>query len=564
MANDPISTAGIFGTDGKTPIYNPNASFHIWGKHEIYLGGVGENKYVPKVGDLVIDRDLIIYYEVNAIDAGTLIPDLIERTPVISDGSLEGDDVLLGVGPGTQSDTYRIYIDKSTIPHTLTVDARLKVNGVLAQSCKIYVGSDLTNDANIISAYYDNVGTLLSRSIPLEIVSVNQSVTNRAVKSVPVCYTSSNLTDGDIVTAVFYSAAGHVISKRQLLVENTAYIRQANSSIKYITGISLRSPFLSVTDPRLLQLPLNALIDGIGLTGVVHYSDGSTLEYGVDGTKFTVLGMDNYAATVVNQQIPIVLRYRLSNNESAVGAVIGQEQYLTETYRIKTIQSDGSYSVKLFCYPVWQNAVDGYRLTWFMYNGDRQNMYDVTGLVEYSSNAAAFDPLGYGINQRLTVALNLKAVNGLFANYRHVQTIELILWNQGTERSTNWGIIFETGQNPAYGINNRANLTVINSNFFNLRVDTGAANLTEWLERLYYRTKPLIDQVREQTPPEPTHFRIKVGLQEIEFPISQWNQDLVIGNGITNNSTLLIKFIKKTPDTTLHLAIAGIPVYQTV
>lgn len=563
MPTNPIDTSGIVGTDGKTPIYNPNASFHIWGLHEIYLGGPGENKYVPKVNDMVVDKDLLVFYEVQSIDPGTLVPTLVEKQTVKTDGLFEDDDLLLGVGPGTQSDTYRIYIDKSTMPYTLTVDGRLKVNGTLTTTCKIYHGADLTNEANVISAYYDNVGTLLSNSIPLEINANDSTIINRSIKSVPTCYTTSDLEDGEVVTAVFYSSTGHIVSKRQLLVENTAFIRQANASLRYITGISLESPFLSESDPRLLQLPLNALIDSIGLVGVVHYSDGQVSKLPVDGNKFTVLGMSNYVPTVVNQQLDIVLRYKLSNTESAVGAVIGEEKYITKQYKIKTMQTDGSYSVKLFGFPVWQNAVDGYRLEWYLYNGDRQTVYSVTGLVEWGANSPAFNPIGYGVNQQLTVAINLKNVNGLFKNYRHVQRFDLILWNQGTERDTNWTIAYEPGQTPPFGVDNNAVLTVINSNFFNLRVDTGATTQTEWLERLYLRTLPITDQTKEQVPPTPTHFKIKVGVQELEFPISQWNQDLVVGNGLNVNGTVFIKFIRKTPDSDLQLSIAAMPIYQS-
>ena len=44
MTSNVISTAGIVGTDGKTPIYNPDARFTVWSKKELYTGGVGENR----------------------------------------------------------------------------------------------------------------------------------------------------------------------------------------------------------------------------------------------------------------------------------------------------------------------------------------------------------------------------------------------------------------------------------------------------------------------------------------------------------------------------------------
>lgn len=565
MANEPvIDTSGIVGTDGYTPIYDPNAGWKMWRKADIYTGSVGQNRFVPKVGDAVLDMTLFIHYEVESIDPGTCIATLRELHEVLSDGSLSSDDILLGVGPGTQSDTYRIYLDKSVTPYTLAVDARLSVAGSMCATCKIFKGADLTDQGNIVSNFYDNSGNLLGTSIPLEIVATSTTILNHTIKTVPVCYTMQEMADGEVVTAVFYSAAGKVVSKRQLLVENTSFIRQANQGVRYVTGISLECPFLSNTDPRVIKLPINVLLEGLNMIGVVSYSDGSVVRMPVNGSsRFTVMGLDHFVATVVGQQAPIVLKYELSTNEAAYGVNVGEDRFITESYRIITQVKEGSYDVKLYGYPVWLNPVDGYSLRWFLYNGDRQLTYEVTGLVEWSSNSPAFQPLLYGTNQRLTVAIDLQRVNGLYNNYRHVQTIEIVLFNQGTERTTNWTIAFESGQTPPYGENNRADLTFVNSNFWKLKVDSGYTTQAEWLDHLYTRSKPLIDPAREPAALVPTHFRIRYGNLDYEFNISQWNAEAVVANGLSNNGTVFIEWIRRTPDTDLQLSISAMPIYQT-
>ncbi len=566
--SDPISTAGIYGSDGKTPIYNPEARFSVWSKSELFMGmgtgSPGENRYVPKVGDLVIDMDLFLHYRVVGVNAATLVPQLQEMTPIRSGGEMTDEDLLLGVGPGTQSDTYRIYLDKSVIPYALAVDARLTVAGTMVSYARIFRGADLTQQGHVVSGFYDPAGNLLGNSIPLELVVMPGGV-NTSIKTVPVCYTMENLPDGEVVTAVFYSDAGHVVSKRQLLVENTAFIRSANLSTKYITDISLECPFLSSTDQTLINLPINVLLSGVNMMGVVHYSDGSTVRMPVDGGKFALLGMEGYIATVVNQQVPLVLRYRLSPDEVIYGAGIGEFAHKSKNYRVKTAQADGSYSVKLYGYPVWRNAIDGYRMQWFLYNGDRNVTYDVTGLVEYSSSGAAFNPLAYGVNQRLTVAVNLQSVNGAYRDYRHVQTMDVILWGPGTDRDdSNWTIAFDIGQNPVFGENNHGDLRFINANLYHLNIGLGAANIDEWLDRLYYRTKPLIDQFKEQVPPRPTHFRLRFGTFDLDYQIEQWNETHVIGNGLSDNGTLFVEFIKRTPLNDIQLSVAGLPLWQQI
>lgn len=561
--SDPISTAGIYGSlDGKTPIYNPTARFTVWALSEIYQGTIGENRYVPKLGDLVKDMDLGLEYKVTAIDPSTLLSTL-QTINDIQSGDFDNEDLLLGVGPGTQSDTYRVYLDMSVVPHALAVDARLSIAGTMSSYCRIFRGADLTEGGDVISGIYDTQGNLLSDTVPLEL-AFTPAGDNYTIKTIPVCYTMDELPDGEVVTAVVYSSAGHVISKRQLLIENTAFIRAASSPARYITGISLECPFLSTSDNRLINLPINVLLTGVNMLGVVHYSDGTVVKMPVDGTKFALLGMDGYVATVVNQQAALVLRYRLSSDEVVYGHGSGEFPHISESYRIKTAQADGSYSVKLFCYPVWLDSVNGYTLRWYMYNGDRSVVYSVTNLVEISSTGPAFNPILYGVNQRLSVAINLQQVNGSYRDYRHIQTVEVILWRVGTDHSdTNWSIAFDIGQNPPFGtVPHYAALEFVNSNLYRLNLSSGAANLTEWLDKLYYRTKPLIDQQRELQAPEPTHFRLRYGPYDTTYQISEWNTTKQIGTGLSDNATLFIEFIKRTPLTDLQLSVSGVPVWQ--
>ena len=61
MANeDVITTSGIIGSDGFSPIYNPNDSYHLWNWDEIFFGtdsdSPGKNRYVPKIDDGVMKK----------------------------------------------------------------------------------------------------------------------------------------------------------------------------------------------------------------------------------------------------------------------------------------------------------------------------------------------------------------------------------------------------------------------------------------------------------------------------------------------------------------------------
>ncbi len=571
-----MTTNSIVGTDGVSPLYTPDARWTTWRRSDLYMGGPGANRYVPKEGDLVFDMDQgAQQLVVDSVDPATLIPILSPVVALAGDGEFTDQDMLLGVGPGTQADTYRIYIDKSTTPYSLAVDARLNVAGSMVSTCKIFTGADFNDDTAVISHLYDTQGNITANQIPLELVAdVTSSLvsgasgtglvtSNYALKTVPVCYTMANLLDAEVVTAVFYSDAGKVVSKRQLLVENTGFIRSPSLSTKYITDISLECPFLSTADTTLLQLPINILLSGLNLIGVIEYSDGTTRRLPVDGTKFVMQGMAAYLTTVVGTPANVVLQYFLDPSEISYSSTnVGSRRFLTKTYKLITMDEQGAYNIKLYGYPVWQDSVSGYYMRWMMYNGDRAATYDVTDLVTYSPSAAPFSPLLYGTQQNIVAQLNLYAVNPAFRNYNFTQAVGVTLWGPGTQRTTNWTVQFTPSQNPPYGPNLHATLTLVNVTYNILNLASGFTSLADWLAAVYTPTLPLIGPNETQAP-TPNFYRIRFGSFDQYFPINQWNVDMQIQNGLGDSGTVFIEFIYRTSNNDAQLSMAALPVYET-
>lgn len=564
-------TQGIIGSDGHVPVQDPNGLWKTWSISEIYTGAQGANRYVPKVKDYVVDPDTNEWWVVVSIDPSTLIARLNSIIDVPG-GNLSDNDVLLGVGSGTSADTYRVYIDKTVMPHTLSVDARVRVPGSMLTKARLFIGSQLTGNEKLISAFYDQSGHLLGQDIPLELVGVGSYdtgmpngaiiTTNYAIKTVPTCYTTEDLPNGEYVTLVAYSDDGHIGYKRQLLAENTSFIRTTSAATKYITGISLESPFLSNSDPTLIQYPLNVPKVGLNLIGVVHYSDGSTIRLPVDNTKFSMFGFHDYVATIVGQALPLVLSYKLSPGEVVYGQTVSQNRALSQSYKAVTLDVDGSFTPKLFGYPVWIDALHGYRMEWFLYNLDRNLVFRVTPFVSYSPNGPLFNPTAYGVNQTLSVQINLRDVSGQFRSYIHTQTLSVALRAAGTERVTNWTIAYDPNQTTIFGLNNFAAMTFVNQNLRKVKIDCNELVFANWLERIYYLTKPLTNPSHEVKAPEPNMFAFVFGDHQVEFTIDQWNQELQISDQLLNNDTLFIKFFRRTPETDIHLGISAMPVYQ--
>lgn len=549
------------GSDGYPPIYDPDSRFAIWALQEVYIGKEGMRRYVPKVNDYVVNYETDEWYRVSHLDLTTMLSTL-EPIIRIGEGSFTPADLLLGVGPGTQADTYRIYINSNTKPALLTIDQRLTITGTESVSAQIFVGSDLTGSSELLGVMYDANGNLLGSNIPLELVKMNALI-NYTEKSVPSCYATRDCLDGEVATVVFYSASGRVTSKRQLLVENTAFIRGPDMAQKYIIGIELQSPFMSQGNPDLMQYPLNVPLNGMNLFGVVHYSDGSSMRRPVDGTKFELYGMEKFVATVIGQQFPLVLKYNLSPGEVNYTPGTTDPSFVPKNYSAITVKAEGAYTVKLFGYPVWVDQANGYRLEWYLYNLDRRVYSRCTSNVRLSKNGPAWNPLGYGTNQALRVEVNLRDVNGIYKDYLHAQTVTFTLVRPAVDtEGTNWMVGFDPGQNPAFGVNTVARTTFVNSNFTRLRLDAGTNVFDTWLSRMYRDIRPLVDGSKEVEAPVPTIMVLMVGNSQIEVPMSQWNSEIIVNQTIPDASTLFVRFIKRTAENDIELGIAGYPVHQ--
>ncbi len=542
-------------------IVDPSRGFRTWHMNEIYFpNGRGTGRYVPNVNDLVVDYTQG-FFRVVAVDYTTLESTLQKWTPPTESQAVTDEDILLGAGPGTQSESFRAYLDTSVFPHRLAVDSRCHVYGTHCVSMKIFLGTDLSPAGEVISAFYDQSGVFLGENIPLELVAMPDQ-NNRAVKTPQVGYTTRHLPDGEVVTAVFYSDTGNVVSIAKLLIKNTAFMRTTDASRKYVTGISVETPFLSPSDPKLIQFPINMPVANLNLMGVVHYSDGSKLKMPVDGTKFSMYGLDNYISTVQGQKLPLVLTYKLSEEEYSYVNEPSPNKHISEAYTATTLKADGSYSVKLFAYPVWIDRLNGYRLEYFLYNLDRETWYNVTNVVQMATGSRAFNPSEYGILQKITVAVDLNRVDPKYAAYRHVQTFEITLLNDGDlNDQDNWTVGFSPGQSPPYGVGVQALATFVDAANWRLDLTCGCKTLEEWLDKVYYPTQPLVDPESEIEPPEPNFFVLVSGNSRAEFPIEQWGSLITVPTVPPEGRNVYLEFIRRGSVTDKQLAKSGLVVH---
>lgn len=559
----PNINAPVFGTvDGKNPLYNPEGLFRCWSINEIYTGTVGENKYVPNVGDIVIDTTggIKTEYIVHSVDPITYIAVLIElkhsdETPPFSD-----DDLIVG----TTSDCFRVYLNKDTTPYTLEVDKRLHVYGVQSTSFALFRGVNIYDPTKIVSGLYDLNGQLLTQTIPLEL-AISPSIDNVTAKILPTCFTTFNLEEGEILYAVIYNNSNQVVTKKTLIVEHSTAIVSSNIEKKYVSDIKISTPFLSNVNQNLIEYPINVQLNTLNLNGIVYFSDGSQLTLPVNGTKFSIFGLEDYTASLPGQELPIVLKYRLDPNEEALNVNPGNGLHVSKEYIIRTISTNVTYNVKLFVYPVWNNSSSSYELKWFIYDLDRSLNYEVTPYVIIDPNYNQYVPNLLGAKQSLRAIINLMDVNGIYNDFNYVQLVDITLTKPGSGRPTdnisNWLVDNTLPDGFIYGNGVYLSYSQETVTTWKARISSNISDFSIWLQKIYKNTNPIVNNQTEIEPITPTHFQLLVNGIVYEYDISLWNTQLIINTGPTLNGTVFVRFINRTLTKDLQLSVAGLPAY---
>lgn len=553
-----------------TKIQDQNRGFKIWAPSEIYTGTTGQGAFVPNVGDAVLDWTQG-WFKVVDVDYSTGLSTLQPHDFNTVVGGVIDADVLLGSGPGHISESYRLYVNTETVPFSAAMDARLRIYGSTAHHIKLFLGTDVGETAVPISYVPNTVNT---DNIPLELV-VMPGQNNVAVKVPATFKITEPVSDGELVTAVVYASNGTVLSICKMIVKLTDFIRTTDASQKMITGIQLLSPFMSQTDNHLLEYPINLPVQSGSLKGRVLYDDNSFLELNVDGTKFSLLGMDSYIASNLGQTKPLVLTYLLSNNEysALVEGPSSGERYLSEEYTLRTVEAQGVYTVKIFVVPKWiTTGTPRWALDFYLYNLDRDQWFLVTPYVEYGALSPTFDGQSFAA-QELTVAVNLNQLGASYGYFRHVQTFTITMNALGNiNTAADYYTLEYTDGNPVFG----TNLKVIGGvsatpGMYTLDISCGKTDKATWLEALYNRIEAIYSPSLEVAPPTPNYVRVKIGTgftREVELAefdnllnANRFMVDLVTINP-TQGTTVRFEFIKRTVSGDQELGTCGVIVQR--
>lgn len=528
----------------------------IWHIDAIYteIGQVG--KYCPNVGDYVYGWENG-WERVTDADYSTGLSTRETRSTPIENG-VDPNDVLIGVVGVNQSESYRIYVDNSVIPHSMNFDATLYLYPVDAEYIKVFRGYDISEaTGHVISARYGENDVFIDDQVALVDVITPTPAGQTVVKTPAGTHCMEDIINGEPLTAVVYGASGKVLSISRLLAYDTSFVKGGEDAIRTINGISLISPFISPTEPDVLQVPSNTPIDSIYLMAQLSYTDGSPRRLNIDGSKTTLWGLEDAISSVPTREKPLVLRYLLSSDERALDSGGIESNSIARAYTLRTIPADGAYSVKLFIIPTWDDSTTGYRLLYYLFNLNRAMLYDVTDYVQLNTGSASYNPGLMGTQQNFEVVVDMAAVDPTLAPYRHIQAITMTLVSVPSEGRTPWIINYEPDTIHGEGL--EADMVYQDIGNWELDISCGATVFSDWLNRLYLTTFPLFDPDTESGPIQPTHFQVVLNSSvQQEYEIGSWDQKLMFASGGVDRQSIIIVWIYRTEGNDLYLGATGL------
>ncbi len=559
----------VVGTDGIAPYYNPTDKWAIWSTKDLYVGKEGNNKVIPKIEDYVIDPPTFTVYIVTAIDLSTYLTTMVQINITQPSSLIAMSDRLLSGNVTNIANTYRLYYDDSVTPATITVDNRLNIYGTRTTSAKFFLGTDVTSAGTVISVSYDNSGNVLSDGVALETLS-QDNTTGYYLKTIPTVFTNRTLNNGDIVTVVLYNDVGGVVSMQELIVTVTSGYMQVNAPKKIITGITLDSPFMSNSLVDTLEYPNNLNISDLNLVGQISYSDGTTAFMPVvAGSNFKVFGIEQFNKLAIDQSTPLVLKYIFANNETAIQNVTYDNQAITNTISLLSVNPVTSYTFKLYCVPLYVNPVAGYKLGWYLMSMTRNAFYNVTNDITLSSGSN-FNGTLYKAHQPLKATINTGAVSSSVVDLTLTQVVDVYLNSEAQTNVWPYLVCQDIVGNPSTSFGLGVFARSLDTSYKTIDVSMGLTDINAWLDMVYYKNQPLVNNAIEAISPVPTHFEIWYspsfitdvsdwldGMISNRYMIQQWNTPITLSTNLTQYSNIVIKFLNINGTTNSVLGISS-------
>lgn len=548
----------------KTPIVPADGrKFYIWSYDELYIEDESDSgQYVPNEGNLVEKTrektTWIVSYR------NPLPPYNFDLEPYIRPNG-SNNDIVEGDRSPMSRDAFRVLINKDRVPATLNLNSQWFAKGSANSYIRVWLGTDIGESGVCISGYMQN-GRMVSDRIPLELAFAGNDSVKTLKHPVPGICTQIPK-DGERVTVVTYNDVNDITDIGVCNVTLTDMAMTENRPQKRIVDIRLKSPHLSTSNDRQLELPVNTPIDDILITCEVVYTTG-IVEKHIDGNKIKLIGLktsgafeEKFIASILGLEIGLQLSYTMSAEETYIGNDI-VDNTINRSYTAITEAVDGAYSPKLFVVPTWAGADKGYRLDYYLTDLRRNGIYYATPYVRYSENSPAIDPLLWGVIQRVAVRVNTADVSPTFKQHYHPQQFAITFTAPGVDKRDNFILEYQKGS-PTYGDALFAVFEPYNITYNKIDITCGIATQQEWLNALYYTCYPVFDSHGEgSVPPAPTHYELVINERAYRYPVSDWLTQHIVDTPVVDGNHVRLNWVLETATDDLYLGVSSLLMHE--
>lgn len=540
-------------------IYRPPAYSHNnWRKEQIFRSmetahGIESGGVVPNVNDIVISwsGNIKIEERVVRVDPKTNISEL---EPVELPNTGNQSMVGVPVGVGNLSNVAQLIMNPIDPKLSATINNLLPIVGIDLSYVRVFLGTNISEDGQVISVRYDSNGNILDDKSPLVKAMVEQGDVLRYV-SRPFNLTKLLPVD-TLVTAVFYSDNNQEIMWQELVVKHNHIVANVQSEALFINDVYLESAYQNPLNASEVLIPKNLLNTSFAPRIFKEYQNGNREEMFIGTSNVSLAGWGDFVTGEVGERFPLVLTYILGFGEMSQKVDPHTGLHITSHYQAVVIDSDIETEVKLFVTPTYVNTGLGYRLKFWLYSGLRNKLIDVTDSVSYDG----WSPTMYGAKQQVNFSIDLKPFADL-PDQTFSDSVEIQLIGEPLANATMYRLWYWRDVTRWYGENLRAKIST-NYGTRTLSLTNYIGSFSEWLDVMYYRLAPLYDATTSNEAPIPTHVDIEIGNVTMTMEIATyWNGELTwLEDTPAQGSNVMLKWYRYSEGgDRLDLAISNMP-----
>ena len=560
----PSNTSGDVQTlrtsvDGNTLIIYNNRKPDSYAIADIYdPENPQSGKYFPSLNSLVIDTDGGLYYVESRDESSysvTLKPCRIIATA--TGGGTDEEVTIVSYG----NDKFCLYQDTRTDPHKLIVDAKFLVYGNNLVEYALYQ-PDASGNEQCISMYFDSTGSFISNRIPLQSISEEYP----AYKFPTNCHTTHSLVEGDPVTLRAFNNLGNLAAEITLYVRNASWLNDLASHTNPIVKLDAEAVQMQGDDFYIYEKQDPSHLN---IRPYLLYADGTKTYINVDNQQCFIYGLSDLIPSYAGRHQRIVIKYFLNYRETTTQSTDDNRRFLTCTKNVLVLDNNNDFTVKLSVVPYWDTDHDTWKMNFFAYTDDRQNVYNVTDLVTYNKDYP-FDgtTAKFGTEQHLVLDYDLQSIFQTDDPLPGAQSLYITFWDQTKYERYTYRDSYD--DNFIYGVDGsitRRPVIYYDSTISQYFIPTSIfQNKEAVIESFYTLARPPYNPELETIAPTPTHFTVRDGTsgqQIIGGPIAieEYGQawPTIIGTPVLTGQTVLVEFLLSTSETNFAI-LWGVPV----